>query len=100
MKLKTLTPKHLKTFDDKYNLFEDVPPGQWHNFERAFISAVWSAWFVEAPDCPGKNAPKEEIVNYIENDMDMNDYSDLAHEVVLIYTTGKQKRDLPAKDPN
>ena len=97
MKLKKLTPKHLREFDDKYQSLEEVD-GKWQNFEKAYICAVWAAWFVESPNWPGPKSEKDEIIAYID-DMDLKIYNDLCLEITKIYKFGQQS-DLPAKDPN
>ena len=98
MKLKKLTPRHLREFDDKYQSLEEAE-GKWNNFERAFLAAVWAGWFVESPNWPGPKSEKAEVIAYID-DMDLGHYTDLCTEINKIYLTGRQSDTPPAKDPN
>ena len=103
MVLKRLTPRHLKTFDNKYSLLEEYEgKGKWHNYERGFISAVWADWFeVENGSDLHKEASKQEIVNWIDDPVrDLEEYNAFCLEINAVYLTGKQPKAPPVKDPN
>jgi len=101
MILKRLTPRDLKTFDDKYALLEDYEgKGKWYNYERGFISAVWAGWLeVENGTEPGKDSTRDDVIIYIDT-CDLESYNGLCLEINTIYLTGKQPKAPPVKDPN
>ena len=103
MKLKRLTPRDLKTFDDKFKLLDEYEDrGKWHNYERGYIAAVWSGWFeVENGNDPHKDSSKEEVVDWINDPVrNLEEYNELCMEINTVYVSGRQPNAPPVKDPN